>query len=270
MDRQITCHVATIRRMKPSATLRFALNDRIQDAEVGPAHVPLALLGRFQKDVGEFLAGSGKDIDPNQVILAIEEGSLAFVATGLSAAASLWADVERLRDPASLDLIDPKRASVIARWQAAARRHPHRRYTLADQAGATFVRVDGDSDYRDGKAATWVPVKKYLQGRITDMGGTSKANVHLQLDDGKVLTIASTQQRLADEERNRLYKPAVLRVSAEENLRSGELRNLMLLGFEDPQTRLDEAAFDELVRKGTQAWADVPDDWLENLRSGQG
>lgn len=32
----------------------------------------------------------------------------------------------------------------------------------------------------------------------------------------------------------------------------------------------DEAAFEEVVRKGTQAWEDVPDDWLENLRSGHG
>ena len=31
--------------MQPADTLRFALNDRIQDAEVAPTHVPLALLG---------------------------------------------------------------------------------------------------------------------------------------------------------------------------------------------------------------------------------
>lgn len=256
--------------MKPSATLRFALDDRIQNAEVGLAHVPLNLLGRFQKDVSDFLTGSEKEVDPNDVIIMIQDGSLEFVATGLLAATSLWADVERLRDPASLDLIDPKRAHVVERWQASARKHPHRRYTLADKGGATFVRVDRDSDYREGKTAMWVPVEKYLQGQITDMGGTSKPNVHLRLKDGQVLTIASSQQRLADEKRNRLYKPAVLRVTAEENLHSGELRNLALLDFEDPQATLDEAAFEELVRKGTQAWADVPDNWLENLRGGEG
>lgn len=41
---------------------------------------------------------------------------------------------------------------------------------------------------------------------------------------------------------------------------------LVLTGFEDSQKGWDAAAFDEMVRKGTQAWADVPDDWLENLR----
>jgi hypothetical protein len=256
--------------MQPANTLRFALNDRIEDAEVGPAHVPLALLGQFQNDVGEFLAGSGKDVNLNQVMVAIEEGSLALVAVGLLTATTLWADVQQLQNSAQLGLIDPKRAAVMERWQVAARKNPHRRYTLADQSGAAIIRVDADSDYRDQTAAVWVEVSKYLHGQITDLGGTSKANVHLKLDNGKVLTIASTQKLLGDEERNRLYKPAVLRISAEENLQSGELRNLTLLGFEDNQPSWDATAFGELVRKGTQAWADVPDDWLESLRSGQG
>ena len=39
--------------------------------------------------------------------------------------------------------------------------------------------------------------------------------------------------------------------------------------IEDHQRTWNETAFSELVRKGTHAWADVPDDWLENLRSGQ-
>jgi hypothetical protein len=41
---------------------------------------------------------------------------------------------------------------------------------------------------------------------------------------------------------------------------------LVLPSFEDTQTGWDATAFDEMVRKGTRAWADVPDDWLENLR----
>ncbi len=270
--------------MQPANTLRFALNDRIDDAEVTPSHVPLALLGQFQNDVSEFLVGSGKDVNLHQVMIAIEEGSLALVANSLMAATNLWADVERLKNPTQLGLVDPKRAAVVERWQAAARKHPHRRYTLANQAGAaiirvdadsdfrgeTIIRVDADSDFRNQTAAVWVEVKKHLHGQITDLGGINKANVHLKLADGKVLTIASTQKLLGDDERNRLYKPAVLRISAEENLHSGELRNLTLLGFEDHEPSWDATAFGELVRKGTQAWADVPDDWLENLRSGQG
>jgi hypothetical protein len=103
--------------MKPADTLRLALSDRINDAEVGPQYVPLALLGEFQRDVSEFLRGSSKEIDPAEVPISIEQGSLVFVANGLLAATSLWADVAQLQNPSALGLIDPKRAAVVERWQ---------------------------------------------------------------------------------------------------------------------------------------------------------
>lgn len=251
-------------------TLRFAVNDRINDAEVGPSHVPLALLGEFQKDVAEFLKGSGKELDAGQVIVSIEDGSLALVATGLLAATALWADVEQLKNPGALGLIDPKRAAVVERWQKAARRSPSRSYQLADQGKAVIARVDAHSDFRNQIEAAWVPVEKYLTGLITDMGGTHKANIHLKLANGQVQTIAAEQQLLAAEEKNRLYKPAALLVRAEESLKTGELRNLALVAFQPAPSGWNEAAFAELVKRGTQAWKDVPDDWLEELRSHQG
>ena len=255
--------------MPPSDTLRFALNDRINDAPVGPKHVPLSLLGQFQGDVEEFLKGSNKDIDPSQVLVSIEEGSLAIVATGLLAATGLWADVERLQNPSALGLLDPKRAVVIERWQTAARKNPNRSYLLTDPDNLVAIRVDASSDFRNQVEAVWVKVEKYLQGLVTDLGGTTKANVHLKLDNGKVLTIASSQQLLADQEQNRLYKPALLLVMAEENLRTGELRNLAMINFE-ASPAWAEAAFKNQVSKGTQAWSDVPDEWLEELRSSNG
>lgn len=256
--------------MQPADTLRFILDDRIDDAKVAPSRVPLGLLKQFQKDVTEFLAGSNREVDPNQAMVAIEEGSIAFAVSGLLAAISLWNDVTRLQGSADVGLIDPKRAEVVERWQAAARKHPHRRYALADRSGKTAFSVNRESDFRNQSVAAWMPVEKYLSGLIMDLGGTNKPNVHLKLASGRVLTIASSQKLLADEERNRLYKPATLRVAAEEHLDTGELRNLALKSFEDPHATWDEAQFDEMVRRGTAAWKDVPDSWLESLRSGEG
>lgn len=256
--------------METSDTLRFALSDRIHDAEVGPSHVPLALLGEFQKDVAEFLKGSGKEIDPSQLIVSIEEGSLALVASGLLAATGLWADVAQLQNPGTLALLDPKRAAVIERWQKVARKNPHRRYKLADKRNAVIVLLDATTDFRNQIEAVWMPVEKYLRGTVVDWGGKNNPNVHLDVGNGKVLKIASTQKLLADEPHNLLYKPVLLHVSAEESLKTGELRALNLLSFELNKPDFDEARFREMVRKGTQAWKDVPADWLENLRSGNG
>lgn len=256
--------------MEPANTLRFTLHDRINDAEVRPSHVPLALLGQFQGEVEDFLKGSGKEIDPSQVVVSIEEGSLAIVASGVLAATGLWADMGQLQNPSALGMIDPKRAAVVDGWQKAARKHPHRSYTLINETNKLDIRVDASSDFHNQIEAVWVAVEKYLHGTVVDWGGAIKANVHLKLDTGKVLTITASQQLLADEEQNRLYRSALLYVSAEENLKTGELRNLNLRNFEAHPPVWDESEFNKMVQKGTEAWSDVPDSWLEDLRSGQG
>lgn len=82
--------------MNANNELSFAINNRIKDAQLSSALVPLALLGEFQKDVKNFLAVGGEGADPTQVEISIEE-SLLFRAIGLVAATTLWADLDTLK-----------------------------------------------------------------------------------------------------------------------------------------------------------------------------
>jgi hypothetical protein len=142
---------------------------------------------------------------------------------------------------------------VIERWQVTARKNLHRSYRMTDKNGKHAVRVSAESDFRNQIESIWVAVEKYVEGTVVDWGGASKANVHIRLQSGKVLTIAASQQLLADEERNRLYRPALLRVSAEENLKTGDLRNLNLLAFEADRPGWNEIAFPSMARMVTSS-----------------
>lgn len=256
--------------MEPINELRFAVSDRIHDAEVGPKRVPLSLLGDFQKDVSEFLRGSVRDIDPAEVLVSVEEGSLALVATGLLAATTLWTDLEHLKSPDSLCLIDPKRAAVVERWQASAHQNPNRRYRVVDTALKINLSVDASTDFRKVEEV-WVSVEKYVHGRVVDWGGKTKANVHLEMDDGFILKVAASQSLLAQEEQNRLYRAALLHIAAEENLLTGAIRNPCLLAFEVHEPVFDEKEFQQMVQRGSAAWSGIPDatEWLEDLRGGR-
>jgi hypothetical protein len=253
--------------MTPKNQLRFTVYDRINDVMVSPAHVPLVLLSEYQKDVNEFLRGSNRDIDLSKIIVSIEEGSLAFVAAGLLEARALWNDLEQLSFTESLSLIDPKRASVIERWQIAAQKNSNRRYSVSDPSKQVFFSIDSTSNLQRTEDS-WVYVEKYLHGNIVDMGGSTKPNVHLKLESGETLTIASTQELLAQGEENRLYRPALLHITAEENLHTGALRNLNLIAFEDYRPSYNEKEFRLMVEKASQAWPDVPNatEWVEKLR----
>ncbi|WP_199538782.1 MULTISPECIES: hypothetical protein [unclassified Duganella] len=256
--------------MDPIDQIRFSVHDSINNVEVGPKHVSLALLGEFQRDVTDFLKGTTRDVDPLQVQISIETGSLVFVASGLLSATTLWADLTHITSPDALTLIDSKRANVLERWQAAAREKPNRSYTLADKAGQALFVVDARSTLTKVDDV-WVQVEKYLHGKIIDMGGKTKANVHLELENGQAVTVSSSHEVLAQDERNRLYRPALLHVAAEENLHTGELRNLRLLAFETHQPSYDDEEFRLMVERGTKAWEDVVSatEWTAELRGGQ-
>ncbi len=255
--------------MQPLNELRFSVNDRIRNADVGRAGVPLSLLGEFQVDVSEFLRGSTRDVDPAEVIISVEDGSFVLVASGLLAATTLWTDLDLLKAPDTLGQLDPKRAAVVERWQSRAFQNPNRKYRIADASAHIRLAIDSESNFRRIEDV-WVHVEKYVLGRVVNWGGKNKPNVHLETEDGETLIVAATQDMLAHEEQNRLYRSALLHITAEENLSTGQLRAARLLAFESHQPAYVESEFQEMVRRGTSAWSGMPSatEWLEGMRGG--
>lgn len=252
--------------MNKTDQLRFAVNDRIDNIDVSPSHVSLALLGEFSKDVGDFLKGSNSEVDPKKIAISIEEGSLV-LATGLLVASTLWADIERLNNGESLSYIDKKRAEIVEIWQRKAKKDKNRRYSVINEKDGISFHVNSDSNFYRTEDV-WVKVEKYLYGTVFDMGGQNKVNVHIKLEDGTIEKITSTPKFLMAEKENRLYHAVSLHVTAEENLMTGKLRNYHLIDFLDYQPSYDDDEFNLMVEKGTKAWADIPDAtaWLEDLR----
>jgi hypothetical protein len=115
----------------------------------------------------------------------------------------------------------------------------------------------------------WVSVEKYLTGKVVDLGGKQNPNVHLVLaDTGDSARVGSTEQQLAAERQNQLYKDVTLRVQGEQHLRTKALRNLQLIQFSQQTTEVDERALAALWDKGIKAWKDVKSatGWVEALR----
>jgi len=128
--------------------------------------------------------------------------------------------------------------------------------------------VSGETDYRADDADQWVQVERYVRGEVEDLGGSTKANAHIRLPDGTSLTVATDRDLLRNEKVNRLYKMAMLRVRAQYNVLTRELRNARLMEFVEYTPSIDEDELARLTRRGAQAWKDVPDatEWVDELR----
>lgn len=245
--------------------LYLSVEDAPDGQPVSLASIPLGLLTKFNEQAASFLKGSHKDFDVARLRVGIENGSYRLVLAAVAAVPGLVSDLAMLSS-GNLDDIDPKRAEVVEEWQSAAYKNPGRRYLLADEA-QVMVAVHAGSAFQRQVDGVWLAVEKYLHGQVSDLGGT-QSNLHLRLADGRLQKIATSVDQVLKLEQNLVYRTALLRVRAEEELSTGKLRNVRLLDFVDYRPQFDAEAFAAMTEKGRRAWADVPDatQWVEDLR----
>lgn len=250
--------------------LEFSLNDVIGGKPLTPDNVDLPTLRGFLEEVETLIKGDlpGASLADSRV--RIQEGSVKVVTlVGLLLAADARADLAKLEKTGDLDSIQPKRAQIIERWQSRARRSPHRVYSIPKFAGRHEIRVSNTSQFQHAGENAWVSVEKHLTGKVVDIGGKQDPNVHLVLaDTGESVRVGATEQQLAAEKENQLYKDVTLRVQGEQHLRTKAFRNLRLIQFSPQTTEVDEQALALLWQKGRKAWKDVRSaaGWVEALR----
>lgn len=247
-------------------SLLIVLHDESAGYEITPDRVPLAALRRFAKDVDEFLRGDGNDVDTAALDVAVVEGSLG-LRTAPTANPALLGDLRRLAAGEVLEGVASKRRAVVERWQKAARSTQLRVQISSDFLPVPIV-INADTDFHADDADHWVRVERYVRGEIEDMGGHTRPNAHIRLPDGKALLVEAAREVLRDETLNRLYKPAMLRITAEYNVMTRDYRNARLLEFVEHDNRLDEKDLTRLTQRGAKAWRDVPDAgaWVDELR----
>lgn len=111
----------------------------------------------------------------------------------------------------------------------------------------------------------WVDSESYVMATVIDIGGKSKANAHLELENGKLVVADSARNYLAGLEENMLYKKVLAHVAYRVNLRTKEWIGVRLVSLSMPGKKFDEKAFDRAI-SGLTAWDDVSDPVAEIRR----
>ena len=251
--------------------ITIALIDRSAGFEANPERVRLADLADFSADVAAFLRGDGKEVDLKTLEVAVVYGSLGIRTAPLLAAPHLFNDLRVLQNSELLDNLDVKRRDVMTRWQKAARQTRQLAYRISAPFLDRPIVVNAESDYHSDDADQWVQVERYIRGEIQDLGGATKANAHVKLPDGSTLKVTTDRDVLRDDTVNRLYKLAMLRIKAEYNVLTRDLRNARLVEFVEYAPQVDEEDLARMTRRGANAWKDVGNatEWVDELRGGR-
>lgn len=260
--------------MSGGKKIEFVLRGKRDGVEITPSTIGLNRFNEFNQQVAEFLVGS-TELKLDDVRISVEEGSNV-LATFLPALllASVEPDIQALQRQDSLGDIDSKRAKVVEKWQAQAKKSADISVEIrpVDIPELAPVKLTQETDYRMGAVTPWVQVEKYLVGEVQDMGGATSANLHLRIEGVKgLLKIEASQNYLKKQEKNRIYHRVIAHVTAEQHHKTGKLRNLRLISFEDHAPAYDEGALERFTEAGRLAWADVPDAvaWVREHRGGE-
>lgn len=250
--------------------ITVALIDRSGGYEASPDRVRLSSLVDFAEDVATLLRGDTKEVDPQGLDVAIRSGSLA-IETAPVAAPKLLKDLQHLASSERLDLVDAKRREVFERWQKLARGHAGVSFQISSPYLSRPIAINRDTDFHADDTDQWVQVERYVRGEVQDLGGVTKANAHVRLPDGSTLKVTAEKEVLRNDTVNRLYKLAVLRIRAEYNVLTRELRNARLVEFVEYAPQVDENELARMNRRGQEAWKDVGNatEWVDQIRGGE-
>ena len=246
---------------------RSSLDDDSGGHEIISERVPLPVLRSFAKDADEFLRGERGGLDTSELDVAVIKGSLA-VLTAPTAHPSLLHDLLHLANSEEIDGLNAKRKAVVKRWQKAALGVRKQRIEISAPMLMQPIVIAAGSDYRADDADQWVRVERYLRGEIYEIGGLRNVNAHIRLPDGKSIPVEAQRDVLRADTTNRLYKTAMLRISAEYNVATRDYRNAKLIEFVERESKLNEKDLERLTQRGAKAWQDVPDAgaWVDSLR----
>ena len=252
--------------------LYFSIDDKLMDEKISLNNVSLPILKDFIEQVSIFIRGN-ESVDLNGVKIAIKPGSVAIVVEETPLIKTAISEYRIIKSSGDLGKISPVRAKVIANLQEKVRKNPSRLYTISDNIESAFIdqnsiKISLDSSYKIVHADQWVDTEAYLYGRVFNMGGKSKSNVHITLSNGTNIKLDTNEDILADDNKNRLYKEQLVRVKAQRNLRTKELRNERLVSFEYYEPHFNEDEFIKQVARTKLAWKDIPDivSWVEEVR----
>jgi len=252
--------------------LQFAIDDKLLGENVSPENISLPMLEEFIQQVTAFVRGTSK-INLRNIHTEIREGSFAIaVVDEIGELEDVKKDYLAAANNNDLSAIDPGRREVLIQWQRSVLKNKNRRYKLlskADDEKVSDIRIIIDSESKfHFHQVVWADIEQYVYGRVYDLGGKTKSNVHLLLEDGSTLKAEADPSLLVGDKVNRIYRNQLLRVKARQNIDTKEISDYQLISYEKYSDEFNEAAFDEFVSNGTKAWGRVenPVAWLETLR----
>ncbi len=237
---------------------------------LSPDNYDISEIASILQNVESLLYPSNKRERPI-ITYDLQEGSVRHIfKTGVQAVIGFGAVLSQIQNSGSIDFLDLKTAKAIENIQNLSYQ---KNYEFEIKTSLTSL------DYQELTISPttkflrtenlWAEAELYFYGTLTNAGGKTKANIHLDTEEFGSITIDTKKEFLEGQDENLLYKKYGIRALGKQNIETGEIdrSSLQLVELIDYDPLFDESYLNALISKAKNNWKGIdPNDWLQNLR----
>ncbi len=199
----------------------------------------------------------------------LQEGSVKHIfKTSIQAIIGFSAILTQIQKSNSIDFLELNTAQAIENIQNFSYQRNYDFEIKSSVDDETVLNINPSSKFLRTENI-WVEAELYFYGTLTNAGGKSSINIHLDTDEFGSLTIDTDKDFLMEQEENLLYKKYVIRALGKQNIETGEIdkKALTLVELIDFAPKYDDAYLNSLIKKAKGNWKGInPDEWLNEMR----
>lgn len=249
--------------------IEIRIEGRVGGQPLKPELVDIDEIRVILEQASGLLFPTEKRFQRPRVSYVIEEGSVRHrFRTLMQSVIGFGAVLAQIESQKQIDFLHDRSAAAVEALQKLA---VEKDYVVTLRANEHSLRMDKTTHYLRNEKV-WVDAEFYLYGELTNAGGKSSPNIHLDTQEFGSLRISAEKDYLRSAENNLLYKKFGVRVSGKQNLLTFEMdrNSLRFLDLFDYETAYSDAYLDNMMRKAAPAWAGVADAdaWVDEIRGG--
>ncbi len=220
--------------------------------------------------IAEHLLNPAGDNTRPPIALSIESGSVKLrfhtAIAAVTGAASLLA---MAGTPGGLDARHPVAKSIAALQQMARKDKTTFEIGTSAAPARQKIVISAETNF-DFPAPEWFEDDLFLYGVITDAGGKTATNIHMDVEGLGLVKIAATRALLEMLEDNPLYRTKGIQAKGRRRMTDMSIDpdSIRFVRFLDYAPAPDNDYLEQLIQKGTKNWEGInPDEWLKEVRS---
>lgn len=259
--------------MENKTKIEFRFRGVMNGVEITPNTLDISDLQDYLSDISSFILADKKRNQRNKnsresININYEEGSakiVAFISTLW--VSSLNHDLTSIQNQ-ELEDSNPKRVEVIQKWQKQCLENETFSVDLTLGDNEVSLHIDSETDFLRENSIEFQEEEIYLYGKITEIGGKTNTNIHLDTEEFGLIRIDTDRSFVENDDTNRIYKTACIRAKVYRSIYTGELRDKKATFIEliKHNPKLDEDKLNSFIEEATPILKELPKDWVRQIR----